>query len=82
MKTPAKGPITQKGTATIADAMANPEAVVCFSGEKASEATNAAWMKPSAAWLINLIANKSRKSAWRNASRAVPFGLRVSTAAS
>ena len=43
MNTPANGPITENGTITIADASAKPAAVVARSGEKASEATSAAW---------------------------------------
>ena len=48
MKTPVKGPISENGTATMAVATRKPLAVVCLSGENASEATSAAWMKPSA----------------------------------
>ena len=62
MKTPANGPITEKGMMTIAEANANPEAVPCCSGENTKEATNAAWMNPSAVWLISLIDRSSRKS--------------------
>ena len=57
----------------MAEAVAKPAAVVCFSGEKAIEATSAAWMNPSAVWLTRRIPNRRRKSAWRSASRARPI---------
>src|SRR6187399_3189625 len=58
---------------TIAEAIANPLAVVARSGENASEATSAACTNPSALWLISRIENNRRKSAWRSASRVVPM---------
>ena len=73
MKTPTNGPITENGTITIAEAIAKLAAVVARSGENTSEATSAAWIRPSADWLTSRIANRRRKSAWRSASRGLPM---------
>jgi hypothetical protein len=62
MNTPTNGPINEKGTITIAEASAKLLAVVARSGEKTSEATSAAWIRPSADWLTMRIAKSKRKS--------------------
>jgi hypothetical protein len=79
MNTPVNGPRSEKGRDTTVVATANPAIVLCWSGLKTTEATSAAWNRPSADWETRRIANSRRKSRLRRASRArsrVPFTAR------
>src|SRR5512134_370298 len=73
MNTPVNGPRTENGSETISVATANPTVVLWSSGENTTDATSAAWNRPSADCDTSRIANRRRKSWLRSAARARPI---------